>query len=564
MMFDMGKALRRVVLLCTAFSACFLLPASPAAAKSYSAERFDSIVRVLQDGTLDVTETVVFRFEDGTFREVFREIPLRRTDGIEVIRAEMQGQRLPFGNEPGTVEVRHRSNRIRVVWRFGPSEGITREFGLNYRVRGAVRHTPAADLLLWRSLPGDHPYRIDSTAIRFELPMAPAGAPRVEARRAGSPQTTVDGTVVRVQSSDVRANGWIETSLTFPPRAVAATAPAWQRHAAEVAGQAAGWVISAGAVVLAGLILLLAWRQSYDSPPREMYPHRGEAHQPTPPDSLAPSIAGVLAANGRVGLEHAMAALFSLADRGELDIEEKPRGSFGQRDFLLTRRGLHDLIGYDGAAVDAIFQDQSRQVTLSQARSRLTWKLRHFGRAMTRDLSAAGLVDESRKSIKDRYNRAGVWLLIAGGLAAVPAAFLIDSHGAWPLLIPGAVLVVAICAFIFGAATTPLSNDGVRRAARWREYRRHLTAVAQGKQSPAGHAISTLLPFAVALGLADAWSKFLKRQGHTVPKWFHALPASDGHSAFPAFIATGGAGVAAGGHGHGASGAAGGGASGAH
>jgi len=123
---------------------------------------------------------------------------------------------------------------------------------------------------------------------------------------------------------------------------------------------------------------------------------------------------------------------------------------------------------------------------------------------------------------------------------------------------------VAICAFIFGAATTPLSNDGVRRAARWREYRRHLTAVAQGKQSPAGHAISTLLPFAVALGLADAWSKFLKRQGHTVPKWFHALPASDGHSAFPAFIATGGAGVAAGGHGHGASGAAGGGASGAH
>jgi hypothetical protein len=563
MMFAMGKAFRRLVLLCTAFGAGFLMPASPAAAKSYSAERFDSVVRALPDGILDVTETVVFRFEDGTFREVFREIPLRRTDGIEVIRAEMQGQRLPFGNEPGTVEVRHRSSRIRVVWRFGPSEGITREFVLNYRVRGAVRHTPAGDLLLWRSLPGEHQYRIESTTTRFELPLAPSKAPEVEVRKGGRPQTTVDGTFVRVQSSDVRANGWIETSLTFPLRAVAATPPVWQQHAAEVAGQAAGWIISAGAVLFAGLILLLAWRQSYDPPPKDLYPHRGEAHPPGPPDSLAPPVGGVLASNGRVGLEHAMAALFSLADRGELDIEEKPRGSFGQRDFLLTRHGLHDLVGYDGAAVETIFKDQARQVTLSQARSRLTWKLGHFTRAMTRELSAAALLEPARQSIKDRYKHAGVWLLIAAGLAAIPAAFLIDTRGAWPMLIPGAVLVVAIGAFIFGAATTPLSNDGVRRAARWREFRSHLTAVAHGKRSPAGLAIATLLPYAVALGLADAWSKFLKQQGHTVPKWFHALPASDGESAFPVFIATGGAGVAAGGQSHGAGGAAGGGASGA-
>src|SRR3990170_1234256 len=153
MMFDMGKALRRIVLLCMAFSACFLLPASPAAAKSYSAERFDSIVRVLPDGTLDVTETVVFRFEDGTFREVFREIPVRRTDGIEVVRAEMEGQPLPRGTESGTVEVRRRDGRLRVVWRFRPIEQVTRTFGVNYRVAGAVREDRGADLLVWRATP---------------------------------------------------------------------------------------------------------------------------------------------------------------------------------------------------------------------------------------------------------------------------------------------------------------------------------------------------------------------------------------------------------------------------
>ena len=75
--------------------------AQPAAAKSYSADRFDAVVRVLPDGSLDVTETVVFRFMDGTFKEVFREVPARRTDGVEVVRAEMDGQTMPFGTEPG-------------------------------------------------------------------------------------------------------------------------------------------------------------------------------------------------------------------------------------------------------------------------------------------------------------------------------------------------------------------------------------------------------------------------------------------------------------------------------
>jgi hypothetical protein len=72
----------------------------PAAAKSYSADRLDSIVRVLPGGSLEVTETLVLRFTDGTFREVFRELPDRRTDGVDVIRAEMDGEPLPFGNEP--------------------------------------------------------------------------------------------------------------------------------------------------------------------------------------------------------------------------------------------------------------------------------------------------------------------------------------------------------------------------------------------------------------------------------------------------------------------------------
>jgi len=54
-----------------------------AAARTYAAERFDSRIRILPNGSIEVVETVVFRFE-GEFKYVYRELSRRRTDDIEV------------------------------------------------------------------------------------------------------------------------------------------------------------------------------------------------------------------------------------------------------------------------------------------------------------------------------------------------------------------------------------------------------------------------------------------------------------------------------------------------
>ena len=90
--------------------------------------------------------------------------------------------------------------------------------------------------------------------------------------------------------------------------------------------------------------------------------------------------------------------------------------------------------------------------------------------------------------------------------------------------------------------------------------------VAGGKKPALGGSLARSLPYAVALGLASAWAKFLKTQPHLAPPWFRALPASTTDSAaFVAFVAYGGAGASSGAHGGGGAGAgaAGGGASGA-
>ena len=549
--------------------ACILFVAAssaPAAAKSYSADRFDATVRVLPDGTLDVTETVVFRFEDGTFREVFREIPVRRTDGIEIVRAEMQGEPLPFGTDAGTVEVRQRDGRVRIVWRFRPIDQATRSFSVAYRVRGAVREEGGADVLVWRGTPGGHGYTIGTSTIRFELPVTPIAPPKVSTRRTATFEVSRPANAVEVRASRIGRNGWVDTELHLPARSVLAAPPAWQQRATRIHAQSVNWIAGAATVIGAGLVLLIAWRQGYDRPPHQETARVVSAHAP---DDLGPTLGGVVASNGRTTLEHAMAALFAVADRGEIDIQEKPRGMLGQRDFELTRRAARTTIApYEQRVLDLAFGGASAPggtVSLSRARTRITRGFRKVSADVTQALFAAGLLDPARIALRRRYQAAGIVMLVLALLGLIPAIILIDGHGPWTLLIPAALLVLAFTALIFSVTITPLSNDGFRRGHRWRAYKEHLSRIARGREQAAGASLPGVLPIAIALGLAGTWARFLKTQRLAAPSWFHALSTDSDNAAFVAFIAHGGASAHDGAHGGagGAGAAAGGGSSGA-
>ena len=544
--------------------AILLSLAAPAAAKSYSADHFDSTVRVQPDGSLDVTETVVFRFIEGTFTEVFRELPLQRTDGIDVAGAEMQGQRMPFGQERGTVEVRQRNGRVRVVWRFRPVEEATRQFVLHYRVRGVVRQERDADVLVWRALPSEHRYPIAASAIRFELPVAPLTEPGITLRKTKFHQVSFRGTVAEVAGQRIDRNGGIDVGFRFPPRTVAAIAPAWQQRTARIDGGAPKWIAAALLLFAAGVVLLIMWRQSYDAPPP--LAAAAPAGVPQPPDLQSPAIAGVLAANGRPALEHAMAAMFAMADRGELLIEEEPKALFGSRSFQVTRRGRGEgLRPHEEQILEVMFGDRGgtdEAVSLTKARSRLTRRWKRISASIEQELAAAGLLDEGRKALRRRYTAAGVAFVALAALAVAPALPFMERFGPWPLLVAAALAAIGLTSLVFSATITPLSNEGVRRAHQWRGYRKHLRNVAGGRETAAGAAMPRLLPYAVALGLASAWAKFMKTQPHITPAWFRAMTAGDS-AAFVAFVAHGGAGATSGAGGGAGGGAAGGGASGA-
>src|SRR5687767_1390272 len=84
-------------------AACILLSlllTAPAYAKSSTAERLETIIRVQPGGTLHVTETLVMTFESGSFKELDRHLSGRRNDGVEVLEVSMDGRRIALGDNP--------------------------------------------------------------------------------------------------------------------------------------------------------------------------------------------------------------------------------------------------------------------------------------------------------------------------------------------------------------------------------------------------------------------------------------------------------------------------------
>jgi hypothetical protein len=545
----------------TCLTLLLCLAAVPAAAKDYRATRFDSRIEIQQGGALKVTETVVFTFVDGTFREVFRTIPTRRTDGIEFLSASMDGRVLPRGTSAGQVDIR-RKNGLRVTWHFRPTSGATHTFELTYIARGVVREEDGRELLAWMALPPEHGYTIDASRVEVILPAEPLREAAVSNHRVDG-GLTVDRSdlITTVRASNIRRNGRFTVTIPFPRGTVLDGPPAWQARQAAQLEKMPLWLAGGGTVFALSLMLLFALRQSDDHPPRERHI---EWTSLIPPEQLPAAVGGALASNGQPQLQHAMAAIFSLADRGIVTIREEPRRTLGQRHFVVqrTRAGEH-LSPHEEAVLDVIFAKASgaeASVSIAKARSYLTRHWSRVRKAILAELAQSGMTDPERIAHRHRYLVTGVALMMLAGVAAVACILLVKEFGGWPLLIPFGFVLGGLAAFIFMSAQTPLSNDGVRRADQWHAYKRHLKD-PQGLETrwgASGPAEARILPYAVALGLASAWAKSMKKGRAPAPSWFHAALARDAGPAFSVFIATSGAGA----HGGGSSGAGGGGAAG--
>lgn len=555
-----GHPIRAAIALLAVCVAGLLFPA-PARGEGpgkYRASRFDVRATVLTGGSLEIVETIAFDFQSGTFQKLWRDLPESRTDGIEVVEARMDGVVFSRGEGPGEIAVTT-GRSTRVEWRFTPTGPSTHTFELRYIARGVAYRVADQDVVRWRLLPSEHRYAIAQSRSTIAAAVPPAQLATVEQRRVDSATATVEGTTIEIAASGIEANGWMVVEARYPAGSIIATAPAWQQRQDHAAALAPRWLMAAGGIFIAGVLLLLTLRSAYPSPGTDVRP---AAATTEPPEPLPAALAAALAGKGRASAFHPVATLLDLADRGVLVVRELPR-KLGTRRYGLSQvRGKHDLSTHEAEALSIAFADQGEDVTMTKAHSRLARGARRFSAAVYADLDARGLLDHERKAARKQLLFVSTMMLILAGIACIAVAPFIPRFDAWLFLLPTALALAGLTGMIMTASTTPLSDAGLVEMARWRGFKQHLKTIA-GSRDDAGRASlrSRWIVYGIALGLAAQWSRYLKKHPGAAPPWFVAGAHGDAEAGFAAFVGSGAAstGSAAGAGG----GAAGGGGSGA-
>jgi hypothetical protein len=556
----------RLVVVAALASVLLVVASPPAEARSYRATSFDVRAELRPDRSLAVTETITFRFEEGTFTEVFREVPLRRTDGVTEVVALMDGVELPRGEGPGQVEVGDGPRQLRVRWHFTERSG-DHVFELRYRLLGIVTQGRDEDVLDWHVLPSERRYRVDAMRAEILLPEGAVALPDISVRPA-KVTTAIDGPRVVLATGDLARSRVVRVRIAMAGRAFEPRVPAWQTARAAQHTRGPWMLVIAVLVLVAGFGWLALFSASWRLEPLP----GADSKVVHPPDAALPvGIASRLA--GAPSAAQALAVLFDLARRGIVSIEEEPAAVGRGRGTYIVRTSGHaaSLPAHERALLDVAFEGGSglRHAPLTKVRNRLATRLTPFAAAIDDEMRQRGLLDPERVIARRTLARALVvaTILVAFGSIGIGVVFA-PAFGPWVAAVPLAGLLVVIGVAVAHGRFSVLTRAGLREARRWAAFRKHLVDTARGKTGQAATLPEEWLPHLVASGAAAAWARRVQKQGGRVPvpAWFHAA-ARDEAAQSAAFVTllttTTVAASSSGVHGGGIGGAAGGGGSGA-
>ncbi len=519
--------------------------------RSVEWSRIDTTLELREDATFAVTEEQTVRFTGGPFRNGFRDVELRRLEGIDQIRMGelVNGVVQPyeyvsprrFENAPNTFTYSVRNANMHVEWSFPPTTNQSRTFVVEYVVTGALRvyldQDPPYQQISWTAVGSGltEVAPVREASMTMVLPQ-PAPIDQTEVQPPSDPADhTTNGQTWYWETSDLgRGEEWT-VGLRFPPQ-IAAGPPPWQEAsdraevlAAERESRTALFdliaLAIAGLLIIGGPLALLAtWFN------RGRDPRVGPVPDfiAIPPDDTPPGIVGALL-DERADDHDVIASLIALGNRGVLTIEETsgnlPAAYGGGRDFKLTMRDANaPLATFEQRLVGALFGSKranGETVNLSSVKEKFNLALPSITEAMYQDLVDRGFFTDSPDATRTRWRRAGAigaFLVLFGG------CFLVGAVSEFSNLIwlPIAVLAaLAGAVFLFSSAMPRKTALGAEAAAKWNAFRRYLDDIEQYEHLDEAKAIfQQYLPYAVAFGLEKSWVRKFAAVDAPVPAWY--------------------------------------------
>ena len=497
-------------------------------------DEYNADITINQDGSLDVTETLVYVYDQGSFRRGLREISLGRVDSITNVRLEevTNGAVDPYRetsfNEedeadfgvPGTFGTKREGNLLRIRWVYDRTSNASRTFHLSYHANGAIRVYSDRDEFDWFPVPQDWGGQIYSSRVQLNLPSG-VDANNLS-RLASEPQSaevSKSGNTVTWSTNNVD-NGF-EVGAQIPKGILQATTPAWQNavDAEEKSREEFKRIkplLDVGLLLASVLILVLGilWnmRRWYKAG-RDKQVKLLSDYITEPPSDLPPGLVGTLL-DESADVRDVIATVVDMGRKGNLTIRESEQGGlFSSKDFEYTQTGNKVQYQFEEMVMNSFFK-HGNPVNLSDLKNTFYSDLPPIYNQMYQSLVGLKYFPENPQGVRTRNRVLGIFLLIAGGALAFVGITFADVFTPF-LAVPGVALGIVGLVTLGMAGIMPRKTDmGSEQAEKWRAFSRYLQQMQKYTNvQAAADKFQQYLPYAVALGV----ERELTHQFNSVP-----------------------------------------------
>jgi hypothetical protein len=423
--------------------ACLLSVSAPAPAQDddprYELSNFDVEIRVQPDGTYDVTETLTYDFQQGTFSYAYRVLDADDVAALRDVRVTSPDAAVDSVQRTGKGDVR-------VRWTY-PGRSASATFRVRYTVEGALYEQGDRNVVYRDVLAAGATVPTRDVDVRVVLPSAFDLAPdavALDPAEEGTIERSAGGVVTAFHRDTVEEGDEYPVEVSFPRR---------------LPGQ---YWATLGDLVLA-LVLFLGTIGAGAALNRRWRGARREQAATRPPQDVALPEAAVLL--GKTATPLFTAVLFDLARRGHLTLQHDEESSWlGSSE--VVRIDLHprpeDLSDFERTVVDHLRNHDTIEDFWSSSGS---FRSEQRRAARERVIDAGWMTAHRTRST---LCFAGAGAVVVGGVALGVA-----TSGFATLLVVGASLGSTIGALIAGARRYTATEAGARRTAALRSFLDH-------------------------------------------------------------------------------------------
>jgi len=494
----------------------FVFAVSPARADlgAFTIRSFDADLVVRSDAGLEVTETILVEFSEPR-RGIYRTIPVRYTDPKGYAYA-LGFRFLGAADENGAEHPVHVSRSGSYVnIRLGDPD-VYREGRVTYVIRytlsDALRHFPEHDEIYWNATGNEWNTGIDHAAATVHLPASlPADSLEVNA------WTGAMGARDRGASFGVPRPGTVhyETGQPLEPMQGLTVFAAWPPGYVTFPGRVerAFIFLRTNWILAAPLLALVFMYGMYRSRGRDPEGPAAVQVRYEPPPGVSPGELGTIV-DEQVDLRDITATLVDLAVRGVLTIHIVERrqllGLFSREEPEFERGTLPDtpLLEHEQKLFNALFESRNR-VTLKDLRYEFYAEIPGIQNAIYDRLVKQKHLAGKPSTIRRVTVASGVF----AGLAVVVVGIFssMAMGGLMPYIMLGPVAAGVLTALVFAAFSRAMprrTRSGVQLRAWARGFEEFVNRVEtdQLEADRRRKVFEGLLPYALALGVAEKWS----------------------------------------------------------